>query len=134
MNQNRITYKQFKQAKIGYRSIDEQSFFNWIYDTYGCLFNASLRGGQEGYLDAAKGLFYSDESQTYFSGSTTNLNTSIANFNVMRRIEFDIPLNETPEHLLALMDTYHIRHRQSTVLPFLFKHLREFVRIERHVE
>ncbi|WP_169393366.1 MULTISPECIES: hypothetical protein [Psychrobacter] len=133
MNQNRITYKQFKQAKIGYRSIDEQSFFNWIYDTYGCLFNASLRGGQEGYLDAAKGL-YSDESQTYFSGSTTNLNTSIANFNVMRRIEFDIPLNETPEHLLALMDTYHIRHRQSTVLPFLFKHLREFVRIERHVE
>lgn len=134
LNQNRIAYKQFKQAKIGYRSIDEQSFFNWVYDTHGYLFNTSLRGGQEGYLDAARGLFYSDESQTYFSGSTTNLNTSIANFNVMRRIKSDIPLNETPEHLLALMDTYHIRHRQSTVLPFLFKHLREFVRIKGHVE
>lgn len=130
LNQDKITYKQFKQAKIGYRSRDEQDFLNWVYDTHGYLFNTSLRGGQEGYLDAAKGLFYSDESQTYFSGSTTNLNTSIANFNVMRRIKSDIPLDETPEHLLALMDTYHIRHRQSTVLPFLFKHLREFVCME----
>lgn len=45
----------------------------------------------------------------------------------MRKIYTASSQSDVPKDLLKLMDAYHIRPRQTTVLPFLFKHLREFV-------
>lgn len=126
----KLTYKTFNQYKIGYRSREDKGFIDWLARTYGYLFNTSLKGGEQGYLEAVRGFFYSTDTQSYFSGSTYNLKSNITNFNIMRKIHSDKPLNESPKQLLELMNAYHIRHRQSTVLPFLFKHLREFVRIQ----
>lgn len=126
----KLTYKTFNQYKIGYRSREDKDFIDWLDRTHGYLFNTGLRGKERGYLEAVKGFFYSEETQSYFSGSTSNLKADITNFNVMRKIHSEQPLSEAPEQLLELMNAYYIRHRQSTVLPFLFKHLREFVRIQ----
>lgn len=126
----KLTYKTFNQYKIGYRSREDKDFIDWLDRTHGYLFNTSLRGKEQGYLEAVKGFFYSEETQSYFSGSTSNLKADITNFNIMRKIHSEKPLSEAPEQLFELMNAYHIRHRQSTVLPFLFKHLREFVRIQ----
>ena len=126
----KLNYKTFSQYKIGYRSREDKDFIDWLDRTHGYLFNTSLRGKERGYLEAVKGFFYSKETQSYFSGSTSNLKADITNFNLMRKIHSEQPLSEAPEQLFELMNAYHIRHRQSTVLPFLFKHLREFVRIQ----
>ena len=48
----------------------------------------------------------------------------------MRKIHSKKPLIEPSKKLFELINAYHIRHRQSTVLLFLFKNLREFMRIK----
>ena len=50
---------------------------------------------------------------------------------VWRKILTNHPDDE-PHAVLELMDdTFYVRHRQSTVLPFLFKHLREHQEIRK---
>lgn len=123
----KISYAEFKKFKIHYKSADDKNFIDWVHKNHGHLLNVSLRRQQDGYLDAATGIFYNTDDQTYFAGSTSNLNSDYSNFNVMRKIYTASSQSDVPKDLLKLMDAYHIRHRQTTVLPFLFKHLREFV-------
>lgn len=124
---SKISHADFKKFKINYKSTDDKDFIDWVYKNHQHLLNVSLRSQKDGYLNAATGIFYNTEDQTYFAGSTSNLNSDYSNFNVMRKIYTSGSKFEVPKDLLKLMDAYHIRHRQTTVLPFLFKHLREFV-------
>ena len=128
---SKISYADFKKFKINYQSTDDKDFIDWVYENHKHLLNVSLRSKKDGYLDAATGIFYNTEDQTYFAGSTSNLNSDYSNFNIMRKVYTAGNKSEVPQDLLKLMDAYHIRHRQTTVLPFLFKHLREFVALNR---
>ena len=108
-----------------------KDFIDWVYQTYGYLWNTSLRGQEAGYVEALKGFYYEPSQQYYFAGLADGLDSKISNFSVMRKI---ITSHPESQHLalLNLMDeTFYIRHKQSTVLPFLFKHLREFEKLHR---
>ena len=123
--------EEFFKLKIHYRSKDEQDFIDWIYQTYGYLWNTSLRSADTGYVEALKGFHYQQANHYYFAGLSNSLDTNISNFSVMRKILTNHPDDE-PHAVLELMDdTFYVRHRQSTVLPFLFKHLREHQEIRK---
>lgn len=78
-----------------------------------------------------KGFHYQQANHYYFAGLSNSLDTNISNFSVMRKILANHPDDE-PHAVLELMDdTFYVRHRQSTVLPFLFKHLREHQEIKK---
>lgn len=108
--------------KIAYKG-SMQTFFDWIAIEKGLRLGASLRAQDSGYLEASLGLFYSEEEKLYFIGDKDNIK-SVPKFCRMRRILTDA--NEVPRELLKMMEVFHIRHKQATVYPFPFKHLREF--------
>jgi hypothetical protein len=111
-----------KETKLSYRG-SLQTFFDWVTVEKGLRFGASLKSQNAGLLEAALGLFYNDEEHLYFVGDKDNVKT-IPRFCQIRRILMDT--NEVPEELLKMMEVFHIRHKQATVYPFLFKHLAEY--------
>ncbi|MCF7967010.1 MAG: hypothetical protein K9L79_15960 [Methylobacter tundripaludum] len=111
-----------KETKLSYRG-SLQTFFDWVTVEKGLRFGASLKSQNAGLLEAALGLFYNDEEHLYFVGDKDNVK-SIPRFCQIRRILTDT--NEVPEGLLKMMEVFHIRHKQATVYPFLFKHLSEY--------
>lgn len=100
-----------------------QDFFDWVVVEKGLRLGASLKAKNSGYIEASLGLFYSDEERLYFVGDKDNVK-SIPRFCRMRKILTEA--NEVPISLLRMMPVFHVRHKQATVLPFPFKHLREF--------
>ena len=125
-----IPKEQFFKFNLRYKG-KGKDFIDWVYQTYGYLWNTSLRGQETGYVEALKGFYYEPSQQYYFAGLADGLDSKISNFSVMRKI---ITSHPESQHLalLNLMDeTFYIRHKQSTVLPFLFKHLREFEKLHR---
>jgi hypothetical protein len=111
-----------KETKLSYRG-SFQTFFDWVTFEKGLRFGASLKSQNAGLLEAALGLFYNEEEQLYFVGDKDNVK-SIPRFCQIRRIL--TASNEVPEELLKMMEVFHIRHKQPTVYPFLFKHLAEY--------
>lgn len=112
-----------KETKLSYRG-SLQTFFDWIAYEKGLRFGASLKSQNSGLLEASLGLFYNNEKHLYFVGDKDNVK-SIPRFCHIRRILTDT--NEVPEELLKMMKVFHIRHKQATVYPFLFKHLAEYI-------
>lgn len=99
-----------------------QTFFDWVAEEKGLRLAASLKGQDAGLIEASLGFFYNDEEKLYFVGDKDNVK-SVPRFCRIRRILTDA--EETPEELLKMMRVFHIRHKQATVYPFPFKHLRE---------
>ena len=119
-----ISKEKFFKFDLRYKG-KAKDFIDWVYQTHGYLWNTSLRGQETGYVEALKGFYYEPSQQYYFVGLADGLDSKISNFSVMRKILSNRP-NSQALALLNLMDeTFYIRHKQSTVLPFLFKHLRE---------
>ena len=58
---SKISYADFKKLKINYQSTDDKKFIDWVYNNHGHLLNVSLRSKNDGYLDAATGIFYNTE-------------------------------------------------------------------------
>ncbi|WP_228247951.1 hypothetical protein [Acinetobacter haemolyticus] len=112
--------------KIAYKG-SMQSFFDWVALEKGLRLGASLKAQDSGYIEASLGLFYSEEEKLYFVGDKDNVK-SVPKFCRIRRIVTDA--DEVPNELLRMMEAFHIRHKQPTVYPFLFKHLREFFKID----
>lgn len=109
--------------KISYRG-KFQAFFDWVTIEKGMRLGASLKRRDDGYIDAGVGLFYNRDEMLYFVGSKNNVKT-LPNFCRIRRI---VTRSSTvPAELLDMMEAFHIRHKQATVLPFPFKHLREYI-------
>jgi len=111
-----------KETKLSYRG-SLQTFFDWVTIEKGLRFGASLKSQNAGLLEAALGLFFNDEENLYFVGDKDNVK-SIPRFCQIRRILTDT--GKVPEELLKMMEVFHIRHKQATVYPFLFKHLAEY--------
>lgn len=116
----------FKSAtnKFSYRG-GYQVFFDWIHSAKGVRMGASIKSRSNNYIEAGLGLFYSNEEKMYFVGDKDNLK-SLPKFCRIRRIIANNDDILTTQKLLEMMNVFHIRHRQGTILPFPFKHLREF--------
>jgi hypothetical protein len=114
-----------QENKIAYKG-SLQSFFDWIATEKGLRLGASLKGQDNGYIEASLGLFYNEDERLYFVGDKDNVK-SIPKFCRMRRILTDA--ETVPTELLKMMEVFHIRHKQATIYPFLFKHLREFAQV-----
>lgn len=99
-----------------------QTFFDWVAEEKGLRLAASLKGQDAGLIEASLGFFYNDEENLYFVGDKDNVK-NLPRFCRIRRILTDA--EETPEELLKMMRVFHIRHKQATVYPFPFKHLKE---------
>lgn len=110
-----------KENSISYKG-SLQTFFDWIATEKGLRLGASLKGQNAGFIEASLGLFYNDEERLYFVGDKDNVK-SVPRFCRIRRILTDA--EEVPEELLRMMEVFHVRHKQATVYPFPFKHLRE---------
>ncbi|WP_219907999.1 hypothetical protein [Aeromonas veronii] len=111
-----------KDTKISYKG-SLQSFFDWIAVEKGLRLGASLKAMDSGFIEASLGLFYNEDERLYFVGDKDNVK-SIPRFCRMRRILTDA--DSVPISILKMMEVFHIRHKQATILPFVFKHLREF--------
>ncbi|WP_032864287.1 hypothetical protein [Acinetobacter dispersus] len=114
--------------KITYKG-SMQSFFDWVALEKGLRLGASLKAQDSGYIEASLGLFYSEEEKLYFVGDKDNVK-SVPKFCRIRRIITDA--DEVPNELLKMMEAFHIRHKQPTVYPFPFKHLREFFKLDNY--
>lgn len=112
--------------KIAYKG-SMQSFFDWVALEKGLRLGASLKAQDSGYIEASLGLFYNEAEKLYFVGDKDNIK-SVPKFCRIRRIITDA--EEVPNELLKMMEAFHIRHKQPTVYPFPFKHLREFFKLE----
>lgn len=125
---DKIDIKTFDKIGIQYRSKDEKNFFDWIYLTYGYLYNTSLRDKNSNLINSVKDFYYHHGLRLYIAGLYQSPENKIIQFNHMRKISTYPVLDDIPKDLFSLIENYvHIRHRQSTVLPFLFKHLREYI-------
>lgn len=111
-----------KETKLSYRG-SLQTFFDWITVEKGLRFGASLKSQEAGLLEAALGLFYNDEERLYFVGDKDNIK-SIPKFCRIREIISNG--HDVPQELLQMMEVFHIRHKQASTYPFLFKHITEY--------
>lgn len=123
---SKIMYKEdiFKDSEkqIAYKG-SMQVFFDWVAAEKGLRLGASLKAQDSGYIEASLGLFYNEEERLYFVGDKDNVK-SIPKFCRIRRILTDAAT--VPVELLKMMEVFHVRHKQATIYPFPFKHLREF--------
>lgn len=103
---------------------DGKRFYDWLNEYKGILLATSLRSKERGLVEALNGLFYNHTEGFYYSGGTTNVDETIRHHNVIRRLVSND--DNVPKMLLEMMEEFHIKHKQSTVYPFLFKHLREY--------
>lgn len=110
---------------LSYRG-DGKRFYDWFAEEENMRLATSLRGRELGLADAFRGLFYNHQESLYFVGGINNIAEIIKHHNVFRRIMTSD--QNVPTALLEMMEEFHIRHKQSTVYPFPFKHLHEYLR------
>ncbi|ENM5841756.1 hypothetical protein V4V60_001853 [Vibrio mimicus] len=115
-------------STIHYKNTDEKRFFDWLRDK-GYFFKASMRGQDDGYFNSSLGFFYNREQGMYFAGGKGSPQAKIETFSHLYFVKhsFDV----IPEEIENLFDVYHLRHRLPTVTPYPFKHLREYVELQR---
>ncbi|USZ14201.1 hypothetical protein NGM44_07310 [Moraxella sp. FZFQ2102] len=131
----------FDKIGIAYKGAGKV-FLDWVYDNYGYRYNYSFRTQNSSTVQAACGFYYNHQYQVYTAGLHDSPKGVIANFNHMRKVvglqgELDqlAPCDDMPIQVFGLIENYlHIRHRQSTVLPFLCKHLREWIKQQQFVD
>ena len=110
-----------KKKGIAYQG-KKKDFYDFLRDEYSIYLKTSLKS-KDGVLSSSLGLFYSPKSECYFVGSHEGAKSTINNFCKLRHIESDY--QEIPTKLWNQFDAFYVRHKQSTVLPFAFKYLRE---------
>lgn len=101
---------------------ESRAFLDWIHKEKGVRLKASFRSQKNPLLDGALGIFYNGEEQLYFAGLSSNAKPPYNNFARMRKIISNAPIDE---RFLNQLNSFYIRHKQSTVYPYLFKYLRE---------
>ncbi|MFT5716832.1 MAG: hypothetical protein ACI9T7_001010 [Oleiphilaceae bacterium] len=117
-------YKEdLRTVKIGYRSNAEKELVDGYFHETGNMFNYSLKGEHNEYLEALTGHFYDAEHSAYFVGSEKGgFKFSRGQFNHVRYLD-------GPDYLkqicLDLTKSYFVRNKLATVRPFPFKYLSE---------
>ncbi|MCJ8299360.1 MAG: hypothetical protein MJK13_10570, partial [Pseudomonadales bacterium] len=113
-----------KKEKIKGRNKDKEEFYQWVESELGLLWKRSLKLKQDGYMNANLGFFFNRKEGAYYVGAKGSAQQTIANFSKIYRLASSLPV--IPDTVLNLFKAIHIRHKQMTVYPYLFKHLREY--------
>lgn len=113
-----------KKRKIKGRNKAKEDFYQWVETELGLLWKRSLKQKQDGYLNANLGFFFNREEGVYYVGAKGSPQQTVANFSKIYRLATS--LSVIPDQILGLFKAVHIRHKQMTVLPYPFKHVREY--------
>ena len=116
-----------RKKKIPNRSKDKESFYQWVESELGLLWKRSLKQKQDRFMDANLGFFFNREEGAYYVGAKGSPQQTVANFSKIYRLATTLP--QIPDSVLNLFKVVHIRHRQMTVYPYPFKHLKEYSKV-----
>jgi len=118
----------FKQAKISYRSKEEKAFFDGYFQETGIMLKYSIKGQHNEYLESMTGHFYDKQHSAYYVGMAKGgFKFSRGQFNNIRYLEGP---DDLKQKVVALTETYYVRNKIGTVLPFPFKNITECIEIK----
>lgn len=112
-----------KEHRFEFKGASKE-FLQWIFLEKKVRLGASLRSKENGLMDAVLGLFYNESEGLYYVGEINGMKASLPRFCNIRKIHTNA--EQVSHELLKMMEVFHIRHKQATVYPFMFKHLKEF--------
>ena len=108
---------------LPYRGREAMGFYDFLKEQ-GYRVKASMQAKDLGPLSMTSGIWIDREHAMYAAGSPDSAQRDQDNFNHIYRVESNGM--EVPEWFWGSLEVWHIRHRGITVLPYLFKHVREF--------
>lgn len=108
---------------IGYRKKEERHFHDYLA-AQGCRLKAPFAAEDPGALNAVTGIWINNERKIYYAGSKGSPTRKQATF--CRLYHVDWRGEGLPSWLPASLEVFHIRHKGVTVLPYVFKHVREY--------
>lgn len=101
-----------------------KDFLQWLFLEKNVRLGASLRSKADGLMEAVLGLFYNESERLYYVGEIDGIKVNMPRFCAIRKIHTNAA--HVSHEFLKMMEAFHIRHKQSTVYPFVFKHLAEY--------
>lgn len=102
-----------------------QQWFDYLAEA-GYRLKAPFASAKEGALQATAGLWFNREGGLYAAAAMGSPKRDQSNFNHLYKVTSrDGPV---PDWFWDSLQVWHIRHRGTTVTPYLFKHLREYAR------
>ena len=113
----------FRDNKTGRK--DKKIFMDYIEKETGAKWIGSLRNKKDGYLESNLGFFENRSEGVYYAGTVGPAKQTFAAFCHLYRLVTD--MESVPDEIMSLIEgVFHVRHKQTTALPFPFKHLREY--------
>ncbi|MBV0934401.1 hypothetical protein [Marinobacterium weihaiense] len=108
---------------IGYKKNEHKVFHDWLNE-HGYPLRGSY-AAKGGVLEGMTSIWFSHAHKLYFCGLKGAPQKKMMNFGRIYRLQHDE--DGLPEWYLKSLEVLHVRHRNPTVYPYVFKHLREFV-------
>ncbi|NMT63479.1 hypothetical protein [Marinobacter orientalis] len=109
--------------KLKYRGQANKHFFNNLAEN-GYRLKASLQSKDAGPLSSTSGLWIDEARRLYAAGDIGSARRDQENFNHIYHVDTNgIPV---PDWFWRSLEVWHIRHKGTTVFPYIFKHLREY--------
>ena len=106
---------------------DKRIFMDYVEQETGVKWTGSLRKKEDGYLDSNLGIFENLSEGVYYVGAVGPAKQSFPTFCHIYRLVTN--MESIPDEIMSLIEgVFHIRHKQTTALPFPFKHLREYAK------
>ena len=113
----------FRDNKTGRK--DKKMFMDYIEKETGAKWTDSLRNKKDGYLESNLGFFENRSEGVYYAGTVGSAKQTFATFCHLYRLVTD--MESVSDEIMSLIEgVFHVRHKQTTALPFPFKHLREY--------
>ena len=112
-------------AKVHHRSRAEIAFHEHLAK-HGHMLNTSLRG-KDGPLGGMRDIWYVPDQGLYCAGSKDSPQQTTENFSHIYHL--DHAGMSFPDWFISSLQVWHIRHRNPTKIPFVFKHLHEFQKL-----
>jgi len=101
-----------------------QHFYNQLAEQ-GHRLKVSWRSKGEGPLYITSGIWINRERGLYSIGSAGPAREDIENFSHIYHVNSTLP-GAIPEWFWQSLQVWHVKHKNATVYPWIFKHLREF--------
>jgi hypothetical protein len=117
-----IPAKAFKAIKN--QGKQNQYFYNWLAEQ-GHRLKVSWRSKDQGPLYITSGIWINRERGLYSIGSAGPAREDIENFSHIYHVNSTLP-GAIPEWFWQSLQVWHVKHKNATVYPWVFKQLREF--------
>jgi hypothetical protein len=117
----RIPVEAFR--KLPYRGSESKSFYDFLA-AQGFRVKASLQAKGTGPLSITSGIWIDKERAMYAAGGADSAQRDQETFNHVYKVLTNGL--DVPDWFWHSLEVWHIRHRGTTVSPYIFKHVREF--------